>query len=278
MSWRWPDACWKDHTDTLRILLRPHSFPHNVSGKTFFPSLWHIQCRLLILLLQVCFSTYKKTKMTKVLRLIFCRPSDRSQHKGLPQQQIMQHIIQEGRIYHTKRKLRLTKARRWEQLQWCSKAKPTRGSIPVAMRVATTSVDGLDGMHENTVTQCLHEKSSRKEIDVMCPTCQRALKYFGLTKKNYQELSVTFKIGVERNKVGKIMFSWKKNPANLNIDCGKTHKTVYDLQEKRGVELEKEEDGEHSAQTELTQSMCPRSELLLTAIVFSQAIIGQETF
>ena len=81
-----------------------------------------------------------------------------SQHKGLPQQQIMQHITQEGIIYHTKRKLLLTKARRWEQLQCCSKAKPTRGSIPAAMRVATTCVAG---MHEITVTQCLHEKSVR---------------------------------------------------------------------------------------------------------------------
>ena len=76
------------------------------------------------------------------------------------------------------------------------------------------------------------------------------------------------------------MFSWKKPKQTGKIEyyCGKRHKKVYDLQEKRGVELEKEEDGERSAQTELTQSMCLQSELLLTAIVFSQAIIGQETF
>ena len=100
-------------------------------------------------------------------------------------------------------------------------------------------------------------------------------------KKNYQELSVTFKIGVERNKIGRmhvLLEEKKKTTANLNITAERHKKTVYDLQEKRGVELEKEEDGEHSAQTELTQSMCLQSELLLTAIVFSQAIIGQETF
>ena len=101
-------------------------------------------------------------QQSSFLPLIFCQPSDQSQHTGLPQQQKMQHIIQEGRIYHTNRKLYFlwTKARRWEQLQCCSKAKPTRGSIPAAMRVATTCVDGLDGMHDITVTQCLHEKSS----------------------------------------------------------------------------------------------------------------------
>ena len=81
------------------------------------------------------------------------------------------NIIQEGRICHRKRKLPLINACRWEQLQCCNKAIPTRGS------------GNLCGRHEFTLTQCLHEKSSRKEIDVPCRPCQIALKHFGLTKK-----------------------------------------------------------------------------------------------
>ena len=87
------------------------------------------------------------------------------------------NIIQEGRIYHSKRKLPLINACRWEQLQCCSKAIPTRGSNNCE------SSGDLCGRHEFTLTQCLHEKSSRKEIDVPCRPCLIALKHFGLTKQ-----------------------------------------------------------------------------------------------
>ena len=42
---------------------------------------------------------------------------------------IATNIIQEGRIYHRKRELPLINACRWEHLQCCCKAIPTRGSI-----------------------------------------------------------------------------------------------------------------------------------------------------
>ena len=89
------------------------------------------------------------------------------------------NITQEGRIYHRKRKLPLINACRWEQLQCCSKAIPTRGSI------SCESNGNLCGQHEFTLIQCLHEKSSRKKIDVPCRLCQVALKHFGLTKKKW---------------------------------------------------------------------------------------------
>ena len=88
------------------------------------------------------------------------------------------NIIQEGRICHRKRKLPLINACRWEKLQCCNKAIPTRGS-------GCESSGNLCGRHEFTLTQCLHEKSSRKEIDAPCRPCQIALKHFGLTKKKW---------------------------------------------------------------------------------------------
>ena len=62
----------------------------------------------------------------------------------------------------------------------CRKVIPTRG------RISCESSGNLYGRHESTLTQlCLHEKSSRKEMDVWCQPCQIlvALKHFGLTKK-----------------------------------------------------------------------------------------------
>ena len=87
------------------------------------------------------------------------------------------NIIQEGRIYHRKRKLPLINACRREKLQCCSKAIPTTGSI------SCESSGNLCGRHEFTLTLCLHEKSSRKEIDVPCRSCQMALTFWSDKKK-----------------------------------------------------------------------------------------------
>ena len=77
---------------------------------------------------------------------------------------------------------------------------------------------------------------------------------------------MTFKIGVERTKLVEC-FSLEKKKAK-KYHCRKSQKTVYGLQKKRGVELEKEEDEEYSAPTKLTQSMRLQSELCSQRLSF----------
>ena len=52
-----------------------------------------------------------------------------------------------------------------------------------------------------------------------------------------------------------MLFSWKKKKSKNSTTAESHKKTVYGLQKKRGVELEKEEDEEYSAPTKLTQPM-----------------------
>ena len=166
-------------------------------------------------------------------------------------------IIQEGRIYHRKRKLPLINACRLEQLQCGSKAIPTRGSI------SCESSGNLCGRHEFTLTQCLHEKSSRKEIDVPCRPCQIALKQFGLTKKKLQRTACD----VQRIKLVEC-FSLEQKKAENNTTAESHKKNSVPCSQKRGVELEKEEDEEYSAPTKLTQSMRLQSELCWQRLSF----------
>ena len=187
----------------MKIILIPslnnallHNLPGNVFGKRdFFLSLRHIQCRLFLPIaflhtqkdtidhdwtsIQASKYWYMAVDILLARWLIPKRTSLTADNATT--------IIQEGRIYHRKRKLPLINACRWEQLQCGSKAIPTRGSI------SCENSGNLCGRHEFTLTQCLHEKSSRKEIDVPCRPCQIAQKHFGLTKKNYKEPPVTFK-------------------------------------------------------------------------------------
>ena len=77
----------------------------------------------------------------------------------------MQHVKQEGRIYHTKRKLPLTKACRWEQLQCCRKAKPARRSTQAAVRVAATCVNGMKLQWHNVFMK----NHQQREADQLVP-------------------------------------------------------------------------------------------------------------
>ena len=186
----------------------------------------------------------------------------------------MQHIIQEGIIYHTKRKLLLTKARRWEQLLCSStESKTHKRQYPSCHE----SSDNLCGRHAWNYSDTM---SSWKIIK------KRNRCYVSDLPEVWQKKKLSRTVCDVQNWCGKkqnlkescSLEKKTRKTANLNIKRKDTQNSLYDLQEKRGVELEKEEDGEHSAQTELTQSMCLQSEQLLTAIVFSQAIISQETF
>ena len=140
-------------------------------------------------LLANCFPTHTQTKDTKdhvwtstqASKLLVCggwypvSPVTDRKRTSLTADNA-RNIIQEGRICHSKRKLPLINVCRWEQLQCCSKAIPTRGST--SRRESSGNLCG-----NYTVTISLHEKSSRKEIDVTCRACQITLKHFGLTKK-----------------------------------------------------------------------------------------------
>ena len=103
---------------------------------------------------------------------------------------------------------------------------------------------------------------------------QDSTKIFWYDKKNCQEPPVTIKLGVKRNKNGRIIFSWKKKKQQ-KYSCRKTHKNSVRSSE-RGVALEKEEDGEHSALTELIQSKCLQSELFFLTVICLFYIIGHE--
>ena len=65
--------------------------------------------------------------------------------------------------------------------------------------------------------------------------CQIALKHFGMTKKNYQEPPVTFKIGVERTKLVECISLKKKKKAKNNTTA-ESHKknSVRSSEKKRG--------------------------------------------
>ena len=189
-------TCWhEDHTDTLskQFTAACAQSPWQCFWQDrFFLSLRHIQCGLF---LPIAFlHTQKRHKWPWLniytswqilvyggwypvsLWLIAKRTSLKADNAT--------NIIQEGRIYHSKRELPLINACRWEQLQCCSKAIPTRGSTS-----RRESSGNLCGRHEVTLTQCLHEKSSRKEIDVPCQPCQIALEHFGLSKKKLPRIA-----------------------------------------------------------------------------------------
>ena len=172
-----------------------HYLPGNVFGKTDFFSAFDTfsadsSCQLLSYT-HTHTHTHKKTQMTMIehqhklantgiWRLISCQPGDSTviaKRTSLTADNAT-NIIQEGRIYHRKRKLPLINACRWEQFSAAAKQySPTRGSI------SCERSGNLCRPHEFTLIQYLHEKSSRKEIDVPCRPCQIALKHFGLTKK-----------------------------------------------------------------------------------------------
>ena len=181
------------------------------------------------------------------------------------------NIIQEGRIYHRKRKLPLINACRWEQLQCCSKAIaiPTRGNISCESKwqLGWTAWIYTDTMSSWKIIK----KGNRCSVS----TLPDSTKTFWSDKKtNFQEPPVTFKIGVERTKLVDCFSLEKKKKKSKKHHCRKSKNNSVLSSGKRGVELEKEEDEEYSALIKLTQSMRLQSELCWQRLSFTYHWLG----